>query len=88
MERNATIYEIAQKTGLSPSTVNRALRGERKVKESTRALVCRTAQEMGYKQNRVASSLSRMPVKISAVLYSSIAGFSNEVEKGIKRSFQ
>ena len=59
MADSVTIYEIAKALALSPSTVNRALTGKTGVKPSTKELVIKTAEKMGYRQNKAASMLSR-----------------------------
>ena len=47
MEKRTTIYDIAERLGISTATVNRALTGKPRVKEETRALVLKTAAEAG-----------------------------------------
>ncbi len=57
--KNITIKDIANKIGVTPSTVSRALAGNVRVSEKTRKLVCLTAKEMGYRHNVMASSLRK-----------------------------
>lgn len=54
-----TISDIAAALGVTPSTVSRALSGSPRVKEDTRLAVERTAAEMGYERNIVASNLRK-----------------------------
>jgi LacI family transcriptional regulator len=54
-----TIREIANKLNLSITTVSRALDGYSDVSPSTRALVQKTADEMGYTPNQAARQLRR-----------------------------
>lgn len=54
-----TIRDVAKQLNLSITTVSRALDGYDDVAEETRALVVRTAQEMGYEPNRAARQLRR-----------------------------
>ncbi len=86
MKTRVTIYQLAEKVGVSPSTVNRALNGKINVKPEVKARILQAAQEMGYKYNTVAASLSREPIKVSAVLYSSVFAFSNDVEDGMRKA--
>jgi len=51
------IREVAQKAQVSISTVSRALNASGSVSQKTRDKVLAAAQELGYRQNRVASSL-------------------------------
>lgn len=58
-EAVVTIRDIARVSGVSYSTVSRALSGEGgRVKESTRGKVLETAQRLGYVVNRQARSLA------------------------------
>lgn len=86
MKTRVTIYQLAEKVGVSPSTVNRALNGKINVKPELKARILETAKEMGYKYNTVAASLSREPIKMAAVLYSSVFAFSNDVEDGMRKA--
>jgi DNA-binding LacI/PurR family transcriptional regulator len=52
-----TIKEVAEKCKVSTATVSRALRGLPNVTPSTRNLVIKTAEEMGYSLDSIASSL-------------------------------
>lgn len=56
-ERAATIYDIARLTGLSASTVSRALNKPGRTKSSTEARVRAAAAEVGYRVNPMARSL-------------------------------
>lgn len=53
----ANIIDIAKKTGLSPSTVSRALSRPEKVAESTRQRVMAAIKELGYETNIFARNL-------------------------------
>ena len=51
------LKDIAAKVGYSKNTVSLALRGDRQIPESTRKLIVRVADEMGYERNIVTSQL-------------------------------
>ncbi len=53
----ATIYDVAQRAGVSIATVSRALRNLDSVGEETRERVLRIAEELGYRPNRFAQAL-------------------------------
>ncbi len=55
----ATIVDIAEALGITPSTVSRALSGSSKIKESTREAVRAKAEELGYERNVVASNFRK-----------------------------
>ncbi len=54
-----TLRDIAEKLGLSITTVSRALGGYDDVAEETRRLIVRTAEEMGYRPNVMARRLQK-----------------------------
>ncbi|MCT4648117.1 MAG: LacI family transcriptional regulator [Carboxylicivirga sp.] len=57
--KKVTINDIAQKLGVTPSTVSRALADNKRVSQKTRDLVKKIAKEMGYQPNLMAASLRR-----------------------------
>ena len=52
-----TIHDIAKKLNLSASTISRSLQDNPVISDATRALVQRTAEEMGYRPNIQAANL-------------------------------
>lgn len=58
-KKRVTIYDIAKKLNLTASSVSRALNNVKHVNENTRQLVLKTAREMNYKHNTIASNLRK-----------------------------
>ena len=58
-KKRVTIYDIAKKLNLTASSVSRALNNSIHVKEDTKALIVKTAAEMNYKPNTLASNLRK-----------------------------
>ena len=56
-KEKVTIYDISKKLNISAATVSRALNNNPKISDKTRELVAKTAQQMNYKQNRLAQAL-------------------------------
>ena len=54
----ATIYEVAERAGVSLSTVSRVLNGKRSVNETLKAKVEKAMQELDYRPSSVARSLA------------------------------
>lgn len=52
-----TLKDVALQTGYTANTVSRALRGDTKLPATTRAHICKIADEMGYIPNQLASTL-------------------------------
>nr|WP_300338363.1 LacI family DNA-binding transcriptional regulator [Actinomyces sp.] len=57
LSRRPTLRDIAKATGLSPSTVSRALGGSSRISPATRELVTRQASRLGYQVDLAASLL-------------------------------
>lgn len=58
-QKRTTIYDIAQKLNIAASSVSRALSNSDKINADTKALVLKTAAEMNYQQNAMASNLRK-----------------------------
>ena len=56
-----TLKDIAEKTGVTVSTVSAALNGRGNMREETRDYLLRTAKEMGYEPNSAARQLRNKP---------------------------
>ncbi|HEY9561887.1 MAG TPA: LacI family DNA-binding transcriptional regulator [Anseongella sp.] len=63
-----TIYDIARALGISPSTVSRALKDDTIISSETRKKVQKTAAEMGYQPNSIASSLRNKKTQTIGVI--------------------
>lgn len=57
MAEKITIYDIAKKLNITAATVSRALNNNPKISKATRDLVAKAADEMNYKQNKLALAL-------------------------------
>lgn len=58
-QKRTTIYDIALKLNLAASSVSRALSNSNKINAETKALVLKTAAEMNYQHNAMASNLRK-----------------------------
>lgn len=80
-----TIRDIAKKVGFSESIVSRALNNNPQIKESTRELITKTAQEMGYYPNVAARSLVTRRTQTIGVFMASISGmYYSAIIKGME----
>lgn len=86
MEKRVTIYDIAEKLGISTATVNRALTGKPRVKEETRALVMKTAAEMGFRPNALARSLARRRLRLAVVGFTGFPEFHRDFLNGARNA--
>jgi DNA-binding LacI/PurR family transcriptional regulator len=58
-KKNITIHDIAKKLDITASTVSRALNNNPRISASTRELVKKTAMDLNYQPNTMASNLRR-----------------------------
>jgi len=58
-QKRTTIYDIAQRLNMAASSVSRALNNSNKINAVTKALVLKTAAEMNYQHNSMASNLRK-----------------------------
>ena len=81
----ATIYDIADKAGVSIATVSRVFNGSSRVADSTRKAVLKAAEEIGYQPHVSARSLARRRSDtVSAVIPMMTTLFFTEVLRGLQ----
>jgi LacI family transcriptional regulator len=57
--KDVTIYDVAEALNISPSTVSRGLNDHPHIHKETKRKIMAAAKEMGYQQNKFASSLRK-----------------------------
>lgn len=89
MPRTPTMKDVAHAAGVSVMTVSRAFKDDASVKAKTRALIHKTADDMGYVFDTVASNLRTQRSNFVAVIIPSVnnanfaatlRGLSDEIE--------
>lgn len=81
------LKDIAEKTGFSINTVSRALRGDKKLSEETRSMVCDTAERMGYVRNSAAALMRKgSSNEIGVISGDSSNPFFAEVVRGVEET--
>jgi LacI family transcriptional regulator len=89
MGSKVTKKRIAEKTGLSISTIDRALNNRGHVKPETYRRIMEACRELNYEVNRSASLLSRKrEISIAVVLLVYPKFFWEQVEKGIWNAYR
>ena len=73
--KHVTIFDIADKLGISASTVSRALKDHPDIKESTKVEVKKMAKSMNYEPNVIASGLRMSVSKTIGIIVPKIANF-------------
>ena len=88
MNHRVTIYDVANKTGYSIATVNRALSNKARISETTKKYIVETAHAMGYEPSQAAAGISRAQIRIGVVIHRPIHAFIDEIQAGIESGFQ
>ncbi|MDL2229702.1 LacI family transcriptional regulator [Treponema sp. OttesenSCG-928-L16] len=93
MKEKVTVYDIASKLGISPSTVSRALNNSSLVEDEKRKLILRAAEGMAYEKRTIRKQRGRAIINIRlllpAVKYDYIHFFYDvsDLIKGIEDGF-
>jgi LacI family transcriptional regulator len=66
--RDVTIYDVAKALNISPSTVSRGLKDHPHIKKETKKKIKAVARELGYQQNKFASSLRKRSTETIGVV--------------------
>ena len=85
--KKVTVKDIANKMGVSLSTVNKALTGKTGISEKRRQEIIDLAEEMGYTVNLAAQMLSRHPMVIGVIMPSDWEEYFASMERGLKAVF-
>jgi LacI family transcriptional regulator len=85
-EKEITIYDIANKLGVSPATVSRALNDNPSINVQTRKKINALAEKLGYRHNPFASSLRLQKTQtIGVILHELNSYFITSVLAGIEK---
>ena len=80
-----TIYDIAERAGVSIATVSRVFSGRSRVADPTRERVFAVARELGYEPNVSARSLARQSTRVVAAVVPMLTSyFFMEVIRGVQ----
>lgn len=84
--RETTIYDIARRLNIAPSTVSRGLKGHRTVSLETQQKIAEAAKEMGYQLNAFAVGLRTKRTNTIGVIIPRLnSNFVSSVLAGIER---
>jgi LacI family transcriptional regulator len=86
MAKRTTIRVIAERLGISTTTVFRALHDKPRVSEETKKAVLEAARELDFKINVLAQSLARRPIRIAVVIVTNFPDFMYWVIEGIRHT--
>jgi LacI family transcriptional regulator len=85
-QKRVTIYTVAEKLGVSSTTVYRALNNKSKISQKTKDSILKMVKELGYKPNSIAKSLARKPIRIAFIVSSGFPEFHRYFIIGAKQT--
>jgi LacI family transcriptional regulator len=85
-EKRVTIYTIAERLGISSTTVYRALNNKTKISKATKEAVLAAVKELGFRPNSIAKSLARKPLRIAFVMSSGFPEFHHHFINGARQT--
>lgn len=86
MQKDVTIYDIAQHLNISAATVSRALNDSPVINKNTRDKIQQVAKEMGYRHNTLASNLRKQQSNTIGILLHEVnSNFVTSVLAGIEK---
>ena len=83
--KRVTIKDIANTLGVSYAIINRALNHKSGVSDEMREKILRTADELGYRVNKVAQSMARAVITIGIVIPSDWQEYFSVLRKGLDK---
>jgi LacI family transcriptional regulator len=86
VQKDVTIYDIAEALSISPATVSRGLKDHPAIKKDTKRRILDKAREMGYQHNLFASSLRRNRTNTIGVIVPRLNSyFMSDVISGVEK---
>ena len=83
--KKITVKELAQKLGVSVSTVSKALNDSYEISDKTKKRVQRLAKKYNYRPNRLAVNLKTGSTRTICVILPALSNFFTTVLSGIEK---
>ncbi len=83
-----TMYDIAGQLGVSIAAVSRAFDPHSRLRPEKRALILKTAEELGYVPNKTAARLSRAPIRLGVLIWGEMETYYREHIAGIRAGYE
>ncbi len=88
MSEKVTIYDIANRAGVSTTTVYKAMHNLKGVSQAKREAILAIISEMNYERNSIAQTLARKEIKIGVVFEALNQEFTYPILDGIKTTYE
>ena len=87
-EKRVTIKDIAERLGVSYGIINKALNNKNGISDEMKEKILKTADEMGYRINKVAQSMARNTIVIGVVIPATPKHYFSFLQRGIEKEFE
>ncbi len=87
-QKRITIKDISERLGVSYAVISKALNNKSGVNKELREKILKTADEMGYRINKVAQSMARNTIVIGVVIPSDTQDYFSFMKKGLDKEFE
>ncbi len=87
-EKRVTIKNIAEHLGVSYGIINKALNNKSGISDEMKKKILKTANEMGYRVNKVAQSMARNTIVIGVVIPAQVKDYFSFLQNGLEREFE
>ncbi|MBE7035152.1 MAG: LacI family transcriptional regulator [Ruminococcaceae bacterium] len=87
-QKRVTIKDISEKLGVSYGVISKALNNKSGVNKDLRKKILETADELGYRINKVAQSMARNTIVIGVVVPADAQDYFTFLQKGLDAEFE
>lgn len=88
VKKRVTIKDIANHLGVSYGVINKAINNKSGISESMKKKVLDTAEELGYRVNKVAQCMARSTITIGVILPSNPHEYYNCAKKAVDKELE
>ena len=87
-QKRVTVKDIAARLGVSLGIINKALTGKSGISDEMKERILTTANEMGYRVNKVAQSMARNTIVIGVLVPAKEKDYFSFLRRGLDKEFE
>lgn len=87
-KKRVTIKDISESLGVSYGIINKALNNKSGISDEMKEKILKTANEMGYRVNKVAQSMARNTIVIGVVIPANAKDYFSFLQNGLEKEFE